>query len=142
MGNNAAVPTKIYLGYDPFNIRQLEKLDNIIANLTQTLNHLNAVAGHLPPDANETTRKLANLTVQRESLMKRRSNVLDKLAQDENNMQSSRVLVQGKVYPGVEISIGRAFMLVERVYENSLFRLCHNDIVVEPLPERKIVKNG
>ncbi len=137
LGNRAAVPTKVYLGYDPLAIRQLEKIDAIIASLSQTITHLKAVAGHLPPETNETTRKLQRLSLQREHILERRQTVWAKLSVDEQNMQNCRVMVPGRVYPGVEISIGRAFMMVERIYENSQFRLCYNDIIVEPMPERK-----
>lgn len=137
LGNRAAISTKVYLGYDPLSIRQLEKIDAIIANLSQTITHLKAVAGHLPPDTNETTRKLAMLTAQRDKVMDRRTAIWNKLSLDEEALQACRLMVPGKVFPGVEISIGRAFMLVERPYENAMFRLCYNDIVVEPMPERK-----
>ena len=134
LGNKAAISTKIYLGYDPQSIRQLEKIDKIISGLSQSITHLKAVAGHLPPDANEASRKLARLVEQRERIMKQRTELWSKLYLDENYMQNCRLMVPGKVYPGVEISVGRAFMLVERPYENVLFRLCYDDIIVEPLP--------
>lgn len=134
LGNKAAISTKIYLGYDPLSIRQLEKIDKIISGLSQSITHLKAVAGHLPPDANEASRKLARLGEQRERIMKQRTELWSKLYLDENYMQNCRLMVPGKVYPGVEISVGRAFMLVERPYENVLFRLCYDDIIVEPLP--------
>lgn len=134
LGNKAAISTKIYLGYDPLSIRQLEKIDKIISGLSQSITHLKAVAGHLPPDANEASRKLARLVEQRERIMKQRTELWSKLYLDENYMQNCRLMVPGKVYPGVEISVGRAFMLVERPYENVLFRLCYDDIIVEPLP--------
>lgn len=134
LGNKAAISTKIYLGYDPLSIRQLEKIDKIISGLSQSITHLKAVAGHLPPDANEASRKLARLVEQRERIMKQRAELWSKLYLDENYMQNCRLMVPGKVYPGVEISVGRAFMLVERPYENVLFRLCYDDIIVEPLP--------
>ena len=134
LGNKAAISTKIYLGYDPLSIRQLEKIDKIISGLSQSIPHLKAVAGHLPPDANEASRKLARLVEQRERIMKQRTELWSKLYLDENYMQNCRLMVPGKVYPGVEISVGRAFMLVERPYENVLFRLCYDDIIVEPLP--------
>lgn len=137
LGNRAAIPTRIYLGYDPLAIRQLEKIDAIIANLSQTITHLKAVAGHLPPDANETTRKLVRLEAQRERIMERRRLVWSRLSLDEEALQHCRLMVAGRVYPGVEIAIGRSFMQVERHYENAMFRLLYNDIVVEPLPEKK-----
>lgn len=136
LGNRAAVPTRVYLGYDPLCIRQLEKIDQMIAGFSQTITHLKAVAGHLAPDTNEASRKLARLTVQRDALIRRRTEIWTQLSQDENSLQGCRVMVTGTVHPGVEISIGKAFMLVERPYENVLFRLCYNDIVVESLPAR------
>lgn len=137
LGNRAAVPTKVYLGYDPLAIRQLENIDAKIANLSQTITHLKAVAGHLPPDTNDTTRKLARLSAQRERIMERRNAVWSRLSVDEEHLGGCRLLVPGRVFPGVEISIGRAYMLVERPFENSMFRLCYNDIVVEPMPQRR-----
>lgn len=137
LGNRAGIPTKIYLGYDPFAIRQLEKIDAVIAELSQAVTHLNAVAGHLPPDANETTRKLARLSGHREKMLKRRAAIWDMVNVDDSTLQNCRLMVPGKVYPGVEIAIGKAYMQVERPYENSIFRLCYNEIVVEPMPDRK-----
>ncbi len=134
LGNKAAISTKVYLGYDPARIRHLEKIDGIIASQSQAITHLRAVVGHLPPDAGEASQKLARLTRQREQLMQRRAELGAKLHLDENYMQNCRLMVPGKVFPGVEISIGQAFMLVEQPYENVLFRLSYDDIIVEPLP--------
>lgn len=137
LGNRAGIATSIYLGYDPFSIRQLEKIDALISELSQTITHLNAVAGHLPEDATEASRRLGRLRRRRETLLKRRAGILEMLNDDAKSLQNCRLMAPGKVYPGVEISIGKAFMLVERSYTNSMFRLCYNDIVVEPMPERK-----
>lgn len=131
LGNKAALSTKIYLGYDPLSIRQLEKIDKIIAQLSQSITHLNAIAGHLPPDANDATRKLVALRQQRRQLINRRDELWTRLALDENYMQNCRLLCQGTVFPGVEISIGRSFMVVDREYTCVLFRLVDNEIIVE-----------
>lgn len=136
LGNRAGISTRIYLGYNPLSIRQLEKLDDMIARLSQVVGHLRAVAGHLPPDTNETTRKLARLDAQRKRVVDLRAELWTRLSIDEESVNACRVMVPGSVYPGVEIAIGRAFMLVERPYQNVMFRLCYNDIVVEPLPEQ------
>jgi uncharacterized protein (DUF342 family) len=133
IGNKAAVPTKVNLGYDPLTIQNLEKIDNIISNLSQTIIHLKAIAGHLPPDASDASRKLARLTLQREHLIERRNSLWKVLYQDEHVTHRCSLMVPGRVYPGVEISIGRSFMLVERVYESVAFRLCYDDIIVEPI---------
>ena len=49
LGNKAAISTKIYLGYDPLSIRQLEKIDKIISGLSQSITHLKAVVGICRP---------------------------------------------------------------------------------------------
>ena len=86
LGNKAALSTKVYLGYDPLSIRQLEKIDKIIAQLSQTITHLNAIAGHLPPETNDASRKLQALRLQRRQLINRRDELWSRLAQDENYM--------------------------------------------------------
>lgn len=137
LGNKAAIPTQIYLGYDTLTIRNLEKIEHLISDLSQSITHLKAVAGHLPPDANDASRKLDRLTKQRKMLMKRRAELTARISLDEKNVRNCRLMVPGKVFPGVEVSIGRAFMLVERPYENVQFRLDQDDIVVETLPADK-----
>lgn len=135
LGNRAGIPTRIYLGYDPQRIRMLEKIEETIANLSQSVSHLKAVAGHLPPETNETTRKLVLQQEQLATVLKRRTELLESFDRDESQMGNCCVKVPGKVYPGVEISIGRSFTQVERGYENVAFRLCYQDIIVEPLPQ-------
>ncbi|MDR3357770.1 MAG: FapA family protein [Desulfovibrio sp.] len=137
LGNKAGLTTKIFLGYDPLSIRHLEKVDDMISAMSYTITHLNAVAGHLPPDSSEASRKLARLIGERKRLMLNRDNLWGRLHMDEKQTDACCLSVPGIVYPGVEISIGRAFMLVERVYRNVSFRLCYDDIVVQPLPQKK-----
>ncbi|MDR1857816.1 MAG: FapA family protein [Desulfovibrio sp.] len=134
LGNKAALATKVFLGYNPLNIRNVEKIEALIASISTSITHLKNVAGHLPPDTNDMTRKLANLTEEREQLKKRRDVIWQGLHLDEQNTQNCNLLVPGIVYPGVEICIGRAYMNIERPYENSLFRLCYDDIIVQPIP--------
>ena len=141
LGNRAAIPTKIFLGYDPLAIRQLENIDARLASLAQTITHLKAVAGHLPPDTNETTRKLAQMRAAREKVRARRKQIWERLSVGEEMQNACRLMVPGKVFPGVELSIGSAYMLIERPYENCMFRLCYNEIVVEPMPQRKKAQN-
>ena len=134
LGNRAGIATKVFLGYDPMRIRTLEKIEETIASLSQSVTHLKAVAGHLPPEANETARKLARQQEQLESVLRHRNELLESFDRDETQMGDSCLKVPGRVYPGVEVSIGRAFTLVERMYESVVFRLCYQDIIVEPLP--------
>lgn len=133
LGNKAGIPTKVYLGYDPLSIRQLEKIDSIIAQQSQTITHLNAVAGHLAPETNETSRKLQALRGQRQQLIKRRNDLWARLSLDENYMHNCRLLVPGRIYPGVELSIGRAFLTIDSIYDKVVCRLVENEIIIEHL---------
>ena len=131
LGNKAAVPTKIYLGYSPQTIRELEKLDAYIANVSQRVTHLSAIAGHLPPET-PNGQRLQRARNERQALLERRDELWSHLYVDEERMQNCRLIVPGIVHPGVEISIGKAYMLVERQFENVCFRLSQEDIIVVP----------
>lgn len=141
LGNKAGIATQVYLGYDPRSIQHLEKIDKVVTELSHSIKHLKAIAGHLPPDANEASKKLASLRLQRERLVGVRNELWAKLNLDESYMDNCRLMVAGKVFPGVEISVGRSFLLVERPYENVMFRLHNDDIIVEPLPPHFVKSN-
>lgn len=132
LGNMAAVPTRIFMGYDPLRIRQLEKIDASLASLADMITHLTAVAGHLPPDTNETTRKLAIGIETRDELVARRAELWKPLYADERGVARCRLMVMGKVFPGVEIAIGRAFLQVESPLENVVFMVQDKEIVATP----------
>lgn len=135
LGNKGGISTQVYLGYDPHKIQHLEKIDKIVTNLSQTIKHLRAIAGHLPPETNDASMKLARLQKQRSRLIGVRNDLWAKLTLDESYMDNCRLMVAGKVFPGVEVSVGRSFLLVEKTYENVMFRLHNEDIIVEPLPQ-------
>lgn len=132
LGNNAAIPTRIYLGYDPMRIRILQKEDLQIGALSERITHLSAVAGHLPPDATTASRKLAQALSQRAHLMKHRAELWASLHLDEQFAARCMLIAPGDVYPGVELAIGRTFFAVEERYHNVIFRLIDDEIHVSP----------
>ena len=131
VGNMAAVPTRIFMGYDPLRIRQLEKGDLRISELSETITHLTAIAGHLPPDTNDASRKLAACVQNREALIVRRTELWTSLHADERTVSRCRLVVPGKIFPGVEVAIGRAFMTVTTEMRNVTFCLEDDDVVVK-----------
>jgi len=132
LGTSTAAPTAIYLGYNAPRIRQLEKLDARLDELATRVAHYTAVAGHLPPDATPTTRKLAMAKHKLEIFTQRRENLWKILSEDEHHANACRLVVPGTVYPGVEIAIGRSHLTVEKVYRHVIFQLQGDDIVVMP----------
>ncbi|MBQ9406282.1 MAG: DUF342 domain-containing protein [Desulfovibrio sp.] len=134
LGNRAEIPTTIQLGYDPVTTLHLKRIDKLVVEQAQTIRHLTAVAGHLPVDTNETTRRLAYLKMEQQRHLEERSVLLKKMLEDEKLIARCRLVCQGRVYPGVEISIGRVYMKVERQYIKSMFYLGDGQIIAEPVP--------
>ena len=44
-----------------------------------------------------------------------------------------RLLVPGRIYPGVELSIGRAFLTIDSICDKVVCRLVDNEIIIEHL---------
>jgi uncharacterized protein (DUF342 family) len=130
LGTSTAAPTSIFLGYNAPRIRQLEKLDVRLDELATRVAHYTAVAGHLPPDATPTTRKLAMAKQKLALFRSRREQLWNSLVEDERQARACRLVVPGTVHPGVEVSIGRSFLTVENTYRNVVFQLEGDDIVV------------
>jgi len=139
LGTSTAARTAIFLGYNALRVRQLEKLDVHLDELATRVAHYTAVAGHLPPDATPTTRKLAMARQKLELFRQRREQLWGALAEDEHHAHSCCLVVPGTVHPGVEISIGRAFFVVETVYTNAVFQLQDGAVAISrytPSPKR------
>lgn len=133
VGNAAGKPMQILLGYNPAIMRQLERDEKRIAELSGRITHQQAVAGHLPPDASPLSRKLADNIRHREFLIQHRDTLWAKLTLDEQHAGECRFIARGEVLPGVEIAIGRAFLLVERPCSNVMFFLENDEIVMKKL---------
>lgn len=132
LGTPSAATTKIFLSYNALRIRQLEKLDTVLDDLAIRVDHYTAVAGHLPPDATLTSRKLAMARHKLALLKDRRENLWDALKEDERTADACRLVVPGRVHPGVEVSIGRAFLTVENPCDGAVFHLRDEEIVISP----------
>lgn len=130
VGNDKGTQTRINLGYDPYSVRKLERFEQRIRELTERITHYEAVAGHMDPDASDTARRLAAARKKLQRLIAQRKALWHSLSQDEANAARCRLVVPGKIYPGVEIAIGRAFHLVEREASNVCFVLEDEEIVM------------
>ncbi len=138
LGNKAYVSTRIFLGYDPLLIRKLEKIDQRISELSEKMHHINAVAGHLPPDTNDLTRKLANMRKKTDAYLLSRNSVWATLHEQQDILQHCKVVAAGEVFPGVEIAIGRSFLQVNEPMRCVEFSLQDDEIIVKPhIPNSK-----
>ena len=137
LGNRGAIPTSICLGYDPINIRRLEKLESFIANISQRIMHLKAIVGHLPVDTNDKTLRLQRLVKQRSNLLEASRILAKKISDDSATLRECRLIVPGIVYPGVEISIGHFYFSVDKIYENVVFHLADRRLGLNLSPTRQ-----
>ncbi len=137
LGNRAAVSTRVFLGYEPLHMRKLEILEHNIKELADKSRHLNAVAGHLPPDANDLTRKLARIQKKRNACVRARQFLLQTLETASENLKQCRLVVYGNVFPGVEVAIGRAFYYVDEPCRSVVFFLGDNEILCAPYDPAK-----
>lgn len=134
LGNKAGISTSINIGYDPLLIRRMEKLESFITKLTQAITHLKNITKNRNVEPNdEILVKLAQLTQKRENVIKQRQGIINRLDNDERTINSCRLIVPGIVYPGVELSIGSNFKLIDKEHRNVVFHLVNNEIVSEPI---------
>ncbi|MEG1610391.1 MAG: FapA family protein [Bilophila sp.] len=136
LGNKAEILTRVYLGYSPFVIRELEQCDKRLTNLTERINQYSAVVGHLPPDTNKMTCSLVSTREKRKKLLKLRESLWVTLHRDETQANACRLIVLGTVYPGVEISIGRSFLTIKEPLDGVFFRLRNDEIIIGKIPEK------
>ena len=132
LGTTTAAPTSIFLGYNAPRIRQLEKLDARLNELTTRVTHYTAVAGHLPPDSTPTTRKLAMARQKLALFRQRREQLWEALLEDERQANACRLVVPGTVYPGVEVSIGKLSRVVDTLHTSVVFQLWEGNIAILP----------
>ncbi len=133
LGNKAGIPTSISIGYDPIVIRRMEKVESFIADLTQSITHLRAITKNRPNEADAPSGRLKTLIDRREVFLQQRREFMLKFSEDEKTIANCRLIVPGIVYPGVEISIGKIYRAIEKIYENVVFHIVDNEIVSEPI---------
>ncbi len=132
LGNKAASPTRIFLGYNPMHIRKLEKIEAHLVHLAHDIRHLESVAGHLAPHVNKLSRKLQTARKKQANLIRSRNHIWKYLQYDEEHINHCKVIVTGHVFPGVEIAIGQAYYYVDRAYSSVVFSLENNEITCTP----------
>ncbi len=132
LGNKAAVPTRIFLGYNPLLIRRLEKIDQRIDILSEKLHHLNAVAGHLAPDANELSRKLHKTRKKNNAYIYARNLIWNTLCEAQDILKTCKIVAAGQIYPGVEIAIGRIYLQINEPMQCVEFYVKDHEIIYTP----------
>jgi uncharacterized protein (DUF342 family) len=130
LGNEGATPTEIVMGQDPILYRQTKKTKAEVLRLTTLLEHYRTIV-----DKNEHLAiQFMPLLEHAEVKLKIATRILNyyKLqAEEHTNFTRCRVIVPGRVLPGVRISIGDAIFWADQSYKNATFRLVDDRVVVD-----------
>ncbi|NEP77093.1 MAG: DUF342 domain-containing protein [Okeania sp. SIO3B3] len=121
--------TQLVLGYDPELLREDAKLDeriSIVAKGLRKIRNLGRKQDQLTADEKEVRENLkaemVNLRLCKRKLWER--------INSRKRLEECRVVVPGKVHPGVEISIGEAYLEVAEPMEDVVFLFNGHDIQV------------
>lgn len=132
LGSGYDTSTKVLMGYDPFNFLATQKLESQIAYLKDKQLYFEKMAARnhvmeqeYRPRVELVLRKLKIAHAKRNALWRQ-------FAVDEQNAPKCRIIVPGKVMPGCEIGIARAFHKTHGMTSNVTFMLEDEEIVASP----------
>ncbi len=122
LGNEGATPTEVTLGQDPELYRKAMKIEREVLRLTEILTEYQALsakneynAARYHPMQEHIEGKLRVAT--------RIMNYCKGQSGEHTNYDNCRVIVPGKVMPGVRINIGEATFFADQSYNNVVFFL-------------------
>ncbi|WP_027720242.1 FapA family protein [Maridesulfovibrio zosterae] len=129
LGGGLSTPSQIVAGYNPIYLLQIDKISDQVKSLTDTVETLQKVInnGHSTPS--EYIEKIEKNEMKIRFLKNKKKKLWTKIQQAEK-LECCRIMVEGIVKPGVEISIGQAFMQVDSPLENVFFYYENNEIKV------------
>lgn len=132
LGSDYSMPTRIMMGYNPFEFLKLQKIESQIAWLKDRLAFFEKMAARntvmeqeYAPRAELMGRKL-KIAISRHNALWRQFSV------DEQNAPKCRIVVPGKVMPGCEVGIARAYYRTMHMDDNVSFFLHGDEVVLQP----------
>jgi uncharacterized protein (DUF342 family) len=128
-GSDYTVPTKIMMGYAPFDFLTLQKLESQIAYLKGKLEFFEKMAGRNHVMAQEYAPRVELMSRKLKIAINRHNNLWKKFVVDEQNAPKCRIVVPGKIMPGGEIGIAKAFYKTQAMDANRTFQLVDDEIV-------------
>jgi len=132
LGADHTVPTKIMMGYAPFDFLALQKLEHQIAHFKDRLAFFERMAQRNQVMEQEYALRIELTTMKLNIFRERHRALWRKFAVDEANASKCRVVVPGKVMPGCEIGIARSFLKTTYMEYDTTFKLVGDEIVSRP----------
>lgn len=141
VGNSAFIPTHLYLGYNPAELRKLEQVERAITQFAEKIRNYENQLRHKTEEKDLLERKLTMSCERRDHLQTYR-NQLWKTIRSVDDTIGSRLVIKGTVYPGVEIAIGQALMSIKEESRNVCFTLQGQEVIMrsaERIDERVLI---
>ncbi len=129
LGNDYTTTTRIMMGYDPFEFLKLQKLESQIRYLNDKTAYFEKLSARNQVMELEYAPRLELLQRKLKIAHFRRTALWKKFTVDEQNAPRCRVIAPGKVMPGCEIGIAKAYYKTDRYTHNVAFYLENDDIV-------------
>ncbi|MGE4552961.1 MAG: DUF342 domain-containing protein [Desulfovibrionaceae bacterium] len=130
LGGGIGAATSIVAGYDPLLLYTDQQLNAQIKGLREDLEQLKLHAERGKVFAAEAAPEMESLRRRMGRLIERKSQIWENIHATEA-LDTCRVMIEGEVKPGVEISIGSAYLRVDDFLRNVCFRYRDQEIVVE-----------
>lgn len=129
LGGGLSSAAQVVVGYNPVILLQIDKISTQISVLTKEIEELQKLVSNGSSNTTKFTDKIEKNDMKIRFLKSKKKQLWDKIQQAEK-LESCRIMVEGIVKAGVEISIGQAFMQVESPMENVFFYYENNEIRV------------
>ena len=129
LGGPGEVETQLVLGYNPRLLYKDRLVIYSLRALAERLRQYEMQAGRGKAAAEEYAPLMEDCRVRMRTYEDARKRIWERITAGER-LDSCRVIAPGRVMPGVEISIGPAYLFVDQEYENVHFRCEDGEIVV------------
>jgi len=132
LGADYSVPTKIMMGYNPFDFLALQKLEHRIAHAKDRLAFFERMAKRNQVMEQEYALRI-ELTAMKLSIFRKKHLALwRKFAIDEEHAPKCRIVVPGKIMPGCEIGIAQSFLKTDHMEFDTTLMLVDDEIISRP----------
>ncbi|WP_051261238.1 FapA family protein [Desulfovibrio inopinatus] len=131
LGGGIGTTTTIILGYDPLLLRKAMTLQYKIDSLRERYEYFFKQTQKNEEAAVDFENKLSGMKRKLRALQGQQEKLWKQIV-PSSDLSSCRLIIHGTLHPGVEVSIGSAYMKVDDFFENVVLRLAGKDIVIEP----------
>lgn len=133
IGGGQNTTTKVMMGYPPSEFYKLQRIENEISRLHQSIEQLERMVQKKPVLLESYGLRIRLLKEKLAVLHEQRNQLWKNFRANEQDAEKCRLICPGRIRPGLEISIARAYEAINDFYEGLEFRLQEFDIVQKPV---------